>query len=357
LPCVCWKRAPKTEQGHQSSNVDAQLEEERRKAALDFKVLVLGAGESGKSTVIKQLRNVYLGKNAISRTEIESYTSVLHTNTIQAMKLLIRACETLDIPLAESEEKAQQVLALEDNATLQSENALVIKELWDSEPLQAAFARKSEIYFPDAGPYYFENAYRFTESDFLPSEEDTVMARVRTTGMVMTEFDITPIHWRIVDVGGQRSERKKWIRFFDDVEAILFVVNLAGYNQVLFEDQSKNRMIESLELFEQVANYDCFKNTPIYLFLNKKDLFEQLLRNRDITCLFPDYDGEKTTQAQLDYIAKQFQSRLPEGKDLSSANFIAARMKRDIKYAFDDVRETLLASRKKEIDWALKKAK
>lgn len=354
---MCCKRVPKTEQGFQSSNVDAQLEEERRKAALDFKVLVLGAGESGKSTVIKQLRNVYLGKNAVSRAEIESYTSVLHTNTIQAMKLLIRACETLDIPLADSEEKAQQVLDLEDNSRLSSEDACTIKELWNSEPMQAAFARKSEIYFPDAGPYYFENAYRFTETDFLPSEEDIVMARVRTTGMVMTEFDITPTHWRIVDVGGQRSERKKWIRFFDDVEAILFIVNLAGYNQVLFEDQSKNRMIESLELFEQVANYDCFKNTPIYLFLNKKDLFESLLRTRDITCLFPDYDGEKTTQAQLDYIAKQFQTRLPEGKDLASANFIAARMKRDIKYAFDDVRETLLASKKKDIDYALKKAK
>jgi len=207
--CSCCKRAPRSEAGFQNANVDAQLEEERRKAALDFKVLVLGAGESGKSTVIKQLRNVYLGKNAISRSEIESYKAVLHTNTVQAMKLLIRACETLDIPLGDNEEKTQQILALEDNSLLTPESALLIKDLWDSTPMQSAFARKSEIYFPDAGPYYFDNAYRFTESDFLPSEEDIVMARVRTTGMVMTEFDVTPIHWRIVDVGGQRSERKK----------------------------------------------------------------------------------------------------------------------------------------------------
>lgn len=40
---------------------------------------------------------------------------------------------------------------------------------------------------------------------------------------------------------------------FDDVRAILFIVNLAGYDQVLFEDTAKNRMLEELELFEQVS--------------------------------------------------------------------------------------------------------
>jgi len=40
-------------------------------------------------------------------------------------------------------------------------------------------------------------------------------------------------------VGGQRSERKKWIKCFDDVKAVLFIVNLGGYNSVLFEDMEK----------------------------------------------------------------------------------------------------------------------
>ncbi|CAN0288437.1 unnamed protein product, partial [Ectocarpus sp. 13 AM-2016] len=45
----------------------------------------------------------------------------------------------------------------------------------------------------------------------------------------------------VVDVGGQRSERRKWIHCFDDVKAIIFVVALSGYNQVLFEDTGVNR--------------------------------------------------------------------------------------------------------------------
>jgi len=41
---------------------------------------------------------------------------------------------------------------------------------------------------------------------------------------------------RLVDVGGQRSERRKWIQCFDDVRAVLFVAALSGYDMTLFED-------------------------------------------------------------------------------------------------------------------------
>ena len=37
-------------------------------------------------------------------------------------------------------------------------------------------------------------------------------------------------------MGGQRSERRKWIQCFDDVRAVLFVCALSGYDMTLFED-------------------------------------------------------------------------------------------------------------------------
>jgi hypothetical protein len=39
------------------------------------------------------------------------------------------------------------------------------------------------------------------------------------------------------DVGGQRSERKKWIHCFENVTAVLFVVAISGYDQCLAEDR------------------------------------------------------------------------------------------------------------------------
>ena len=41
---------------------------------------------------------------------------------------------------------------------------------------------------------------------------------------------------RCIDVGGQRSERKKWIHCFEDVTAILFFVALSAYDLGLRED-------------------------------------------------------------------------------------------------------------------------
>ena len=43
------------------------------------------------------------------------------------------------------------------------------------------------------------------------------------------------------DVGGQRSERKKWIHCFEGVTAIIFCVALSGYDLVLAEDEEMNR--------------------------------------------------------------------------------------------------------------------
>ena len=60
------------------------------------------------------------------------------------------------------------------------------------------------------------------------------------------------MRFTVVDVGGQRSERRKWIHCFDDVRAVMFLVGLSGYNQLLFEDQTQNRMKESLALFREV---------------------------------------------------------------------------------------------------------
>jgi len=87
--------------------------------------------------------------------------------------------------------------------------------------------------------------------------------------------------------------RRKWLHCFDNVSALLFIVNLSGYNSVLFEDNSVNRMKECFDLFKQTANNEIFKNTPIFLLFNKKDLFEEKIRTDSINICeeFADYTG------------------------------------------------------------------
>jgi G-protein alpha subunit len=93
------------------------------------------------------------------------------------------------------------------------------------------------------------------------------------------------------DVGGQRSERKKWIHCFENVTTILFLVAISEYDQLLFEDETVNRMQEALTLFDSICNSRWFIKTSIILFLNKIDRFKEKLPVSPMQNYFPDYEG------------------------------------------------------------------
>ncbi len=95
-------------------------------------------------------------------------------------------------------------------------------------------------------------------------------SRVRTIGVVETQFKVDNLLIKMFDVGGQRSERRKWIQCFDDVRALLFVVAISEYDMTLIEDPDKNRLRESFQLFSSVCNNIYFRFTPTVSYLNIK---------------------------------------------------------------------------------------
>ncbi len=93
------------------------------------------------------------------------------------------------------------------------------------------------------------------------------------------------------DVGGQRSERKKWIHCFENVTAVIFLAAISEYDQVLVEDESVNRLQEALTLFDSICNSKWFVQTSMILFLNKIDLFKDKLSRSPLVNYFPDFSG------------------------------------------------------------------
>jgi len=174
--------------------------------------------------------------------------------------------------------------------------------------IKTAISNSSSFQFAsESALYYFENIDRLV-GNFVPSDDDILRVRVKTTGVKEVVFAQDNHTFRIVDVGGQRSERKKWIHVFEEVNAIIFCVALSEYDQKLFEDESVNRMHESIKLFDEVCNSRWFKKTSIILFLNKRDLFEIKIAKVDLKHCFPDYEGGPSYDNGLDYIKKEFQS-------------------------------------------------
>ena len=145
----------------------------------------------------------------------------------------------------------------------------------------------------------------------MPNDQDVLRSRVKTTGITETTFIIQDLTYRMFDVGGQRSERKKWIHCFENVTTILFLVAISEYDQLLFEDETVNRMQEALTLFDSICNSRWFIKTSIILFLNKIDRFKEKLPVSPMQNYFPDYEGGPETAATtLPLLATTFSTAL-----------------------------------------------
>jgi hypothetical protein len=84
---------------------------------------------------------------------------------------------------------------------------------------------------------FFDSVERLYKSDYMPDDADILRCRVKSTGITETTFHIGSLTYKMFDVGGQRSERKKWIHCFEGVTAVLFLVAISGYDQCLVEDK------------------------------------------------------------------------------------------------------------------------
>ena len=100
------------------SEIDRQLREEKERAERTYKVLLLGAGESGKSTVIKQVKILY--KTGISAEEAAQYTKSIRNNAVECMAVLLEACGRFELPVDGEHAARKEVVdqARKDNKQL-----------------------------------------------------------------------------------------------------------------------------------------------------------------------------------------------------------------------------------------------
>ena len=158
------------------------------------------------------------------------------------------------------------------------------------------------VKLPDSALYFFANADRILEKKYVPTNEDIVRMRKSTIGINETVVNFGDVSFRLVDVGGQRTERKKWIHCFEGVSSVIFIASLAEYNQSLVEDPSANRLLESIALFKTIFNIPWIEQTSVILFLNKRDIFKEKIKYFKLKDTFEDYMGEERDFSQ----AKQF---------------------------------------------------
>jgi len=175
----------------------------------EHRILMLGAGESGKSTIAKQMKILYL--NGFSEEELIHFREIIHSNVIMSMRALLRYAEEIGMELQpENQPKAEFFITNDILATqtLTPKHAQYIKDLWADNSIKHCFTRASEFQINENAAYFFDKIEKVVGS-FIPTEEDILRARSKTLGIKETIFKKDNANFRLVDVGGQRSERKK----------------------------------------------------------------------------------------------------------------------------------------------------
>lgn len=301
--------------------LDTQIHHDIRNADNIKKLLLLGAGESGKSTLFKQINNIY--GEGFNQKDREEYIRIIHSNVIKAMKVLV---DQSDKPqnnegiTLKCEEEAKALNMMTGEEDIDETVGGYISVLWADPCIQKTFLNRSKFQLEDSTDYFFDKAATLTRPDWEPSDEDILRARVRTTGIIEKHFTINDTQFEMFDVGGQRNERKKWMHCFEGVTAVLFVGVLSEYDLVLYEDDSQNRMVETLDLYQNTINAKWFINTALILFLNKRDLFEDKIKTRrlsdSVVFRLKRYDKNEGTlrEEQLDeeYTDAEIQAKYPK---------------------------------------------
>ncbi|XP_041666911.1 guanine nucleotide-binding protein subunit alpha-14-like [Cheilinus undulatus] len=324
--------------------IEKQLRRDKRDSHRELKLLLLGTGESGKSTFIKQMRIIH--GSGYSEADRKGFTRLVFQNIVTAIQALIHAMKTLQIDYFDdkniSHAETLSQLEADQVSTLESWQANAIKRVWNDHGVQTCYDRRREFQLSDSAKYYLSDLDRITAVPYIPTQQDILRVRVPTTGIIEYPFDLSKVIFRMVDVGGQRSERRKWIHCFENVTSIIFLAALSEYDQVLYESENDNRLRESIALFTTILSYRWFQDSSTILFLNKTDLLEEKITQSHLAAYFPAFKGPQgDLKAAKNFILQMYVEQHSGHHKPLYTHFTCATDTENIRVVFKAVKDTL----------------
>ncbi|XP_059413216.1 guanine nucleotide-binding protein subunit alpha-13 [Carassius carassius] len=357
----CLLNSSEAEQLRISKEIDRGLLKDKTYVKRLVKILLLGAGESGKSTFLKQMRIIH-GQDFDQRAK-EEFRGTIYSNVMKGVRVLVDAREKLHIPWGDPSNQSHGdiMMAVDTRSAMVSQGLMEtkvflqympsIRALWADTGIQNAYDRRREFQLGESVKYFLDNLDKLGTPDYLPTQQDILLARKPTKGIYEYDFEIKNVPFKMVDVGGQRSERRRWFECFDSVTSILFLVSSSEFDQVLMEDRLTNRLMESLNIFETIVNNRVFSNVSIILFLNKTDLLEEKVKMVAIKDYFPEYTGEPHNLEDVQkFLVDCFRNkRRDQQQKPLYHHFTTAINTENIRLVFRDVKDTILHDNLKQL--------
>ncbi|XP_037936509.1 guanine nucleotide-binding protein G(f) subunit alpha [Teleopsis dalmanni] len=291
------------------------------------KILLLGTAESGKTTIIKQMRILHI--NEYTDDERRDKIPEIYQNIHESIYQLVQQMDILGLEYQSctSRKSAEYIREMGNTAPeyMNEEYCDHITTLWNDVGIRTCFDRSNEYPLLDSTKYFLDHFERISDYDYIPTTEDILHSRKITTGIHQISFNVKipkslgggEQEFRMFDVGGQRDQRNKWIQVFEGIQAVLFLISCGDFDQTLREDPKQNRLQEALNLFRGVWQNRFLASAGLIVFLNKQDIMERkILSGKHIVDYFPEFeDFCKQPQAEscfdeCDWTKKFIQQKL-----------------------------------------------
>ena len=279
----------------------------------EIKALLLGPSESGKSTLLELCR--LLQDGGPIRKEI------IFSNAVLGMRTILEFMEAMAIPLDDpSYEDYVKIIFMQPPCmkvdSLPEEVGVALKILWTDGAVQKAYKHRMECLSPDPFLYYSIKTDRLAASGSLLNDWDMVPWCGKTIGIYETtfynHFSGRECRWHLFDVGGTRSQRKKWIHCFEKADLVFFTVDSCCYGKRLFEDEAVNCMEEALEIWKDIVNSQWFIHTGFVLLFTKNHQIESTLAEESPSKYLPDFPISGSVEEYKRYIANRFLSLIQD---------------------------------------------
>lgn len=225
-----------------TSVINKELNKDRGVYDKHKKILFLGSGGAGKSTVFKQLRQIH--GEGFSDEDRKDFIPHIHAQLINEMKSALKIYIDYNLRQKQREKKEQNEyeddeeddLLLFDNLVLNSseinnteaadkllayqynkkecyideEVIECIKSLWNEDIIREIYDKRNITRLETSSAHFWEKLDDIKMINYLPTEQDILLCRLITTGLNEMTFRINNDILDIIDVGGQRSQRRKW---------------------------------------------------------------------------------------------------------------------------------------------------
>eukprot|EP00475_Leptophrys_vorax_P034560 TRINITY_DN55998_c0_g1_i1.p1 TRINITY_DN55998_c0_g1~~TRINITY_DN55998_c0_g1_i1.p1 ORF type:complete len:1319 (+),score=314.27 TRINITY_DN55998_c0_g1_i1:490-3957(+) len=278
----------------------------------------LGSSHSGKTSILRHFV-------PYTEDDIKLFVPIIRSNILQA----IRALLTINISLRDDRvfrmasvaeqdaDKLEEYFNKEPEPILTRDLAEQIDNIWKDPGFRITFEKNPPQHLSsETAAAFFDNVRRIAEEDFRPTLEEIANAYFRTTDICRWKSkQFTGIEF--IDVGGRLVDRlQKWVKVYNGVTAILYVVSIGDYDKNFEEDSRIKTLKGELSVFAETYEINPeLKQIPLILVFNKKDLFKNSLGKIPLSSCFEDWKEGSVEEAQT-FISKKFLAVLPGKTDV-----------------------------------------